>query len=171
MGRPYVEYDAVSPSDPFGATMAYLEHRVRELFGNALIIRSGPVFGPWESRGFIQRTLARLHCGREVKLSARRIVSPTYLPDLVHSTLDLLIDGETGVWHLANGGETSLYDLASEMAMRARVGTRTLSPLDDAPFNTALTSARGSVLPPLEHGIARFFADWSPTAKIEVRVP
>ena len=30
------------------------------------------------------------------------MVSPTYVPDLVHASLDLLIDGEHGLWHLAN---------------------------------------------------------------------
>ena len=39
-------------------------------------------------------------------------VSPTYVPDLVNATLDLLIDGECGLWHLANGGAVTWFELA-----------------------------------------------------------
>jgi dTDP-4-dehydrorhamnose reductase len=39
-------------------------------------------------------------------------VSPTYIVDLVNVSLDLLIDGEEGIWHLANAGEISWKALA-----------------------------------------------------------
>lgn len=39
-------------------------------------------------------------------------VSPTYVPDLVHAALDLLIDDERGIWHLANGGAVTWAELA-----------------------------------------------------------
>ena len=35
------------------------------------------------------------------------VISPTYVPDLTHAALDLLIDGEGGLWHLANQGAVS----------------------------------------------------------------
>ncbi|MGI4881446.1 MAG: hypothetical protein ACRYG4_28625 [Janthinobacterium lividum] len=38
-------------------------------------------------------------------------MSPTYIPDLVDATLDLLIDGEVGVWHLSNPGRVSWLEL------------------------------------------------------------
>ncbi len=47
------------------------------------------------------------------------IVSPTYLPDLAHACLDLLIDGESGVWHLANAGSESWVDFAHRGASEA----------------------------------------------------
>jgi dTDP-4-dehydrorhamnose reductase len=163
LGRPYTESDLVHPVDPLGATMTGMENQVRSTFPDALIIRTGPTFGPWESQGFVQRVLGRLEGGINLQLSDQRIVSPTYLPDLVHATLDLLIDGETGLWHLANRGEASPYDLAREFAKRAKVGTRTLSRIDGPALNRSLTSERGLVLPPLDHGISSFLADCQPT--------
>jgi dTDP-4-dehydrorhamnose reductase len=35
------------------------------------------------------------------------IVRPTYVPHLSNAVLDLLIDGETGKWHLSNGEAVS----------------------------------------------------------------
>jgi dTDP-4-dehydrorhamnose reductase len=42
--------------------------------------------------------------------------TPTYVPDLVTAPLDLLIDGERGLWNLANEGATSWFDFACEAA-------------------------------------------------------
>ena len=47
------------------------------------------------------------------------IVSPTYVPDLVHEVLNLLIDGAAGLWHLANPGALSWDDLALRAARLA----------------------------------------------------
>lgn len=35
------------------------------------------------------------------------VTSATYVPDLVCITLDLIIENETGLWHLVKDGETS----------------------------------------------------------------
>ena len=45
-------------------------------------------------------------------------MSPTYVCDLVNHSLDLLIDGECGIWHLAIRGAVSWYEFAL-MAARA----------------------------------------------------
>lgn len=41
------------------------------------------------------------------------LVSPTYVPDLVNVSLDLLIDNEKGIFHLTHKGEISPANLAS----------------------------------------------------------
>jgi dTDP-4-dehydrorhamnose reductase len=55
------------------------------------------------------RTVAR---GETFVAAGDSVISPTYVPDLVHTCLDLLIDGEKGVWHLANSGAVTWADLA-----------------------------------------------------------
>src|SRR5947208_849537 len=44
------------------------------------------------------------------------VISPTYVPDLVNASLDLLIDGEQGIWHLANVAAITWADLARRAA-------------------------------------------------------
>ncbi|RDC63494.1 dTDP-4-dehydrorhamnose reductase [Adhaeribacter pallidiroseus] len=37
---------------------------------------------------------------KEIVLAEDLIIAPTYVPDLVHACLDLIIDEEKGIWHL-----------------------------------------------------------------------
>ena len=47
----------------------------------------------------------------------------TYVPDLAHASLDLLIDGERGLWHLSNGGALTWAEFARRAAAGAGLGT------------------------------------------------
>ena len=50
-----------------------------------------------------------------------QVVSPTYVPDLVSTALDLLMDGERGLWHLA----TAVPELAEFARRRPALPTCT----------------------------------------------
>jgi len=54
------------------------------------------------------------------------MISPTYIPDLVNAALDLLIDEESGIWHLSNDGRLTWSDFAQEIAERAGYGKEIL---------------------------------------------
>ena len=107
LGRAYVESDPVSPACVYGASKAEAERRVSGVHAGALIVRTSAFFGPWDEHNFVFKTLRDLAAGRRVLASDDLVVSPTFVPDLVHATLDLLTDGESGVWHLANQGMVS----------------------------------------------------------------
>jgi dTDP-4-dehydrorhamnose reductase len=90
-------------------------------------------------------------------------VTPTYIPDLVDSTLDLLLDGERGIVHLANAGAVSWYELASRAARAADISTATLRAVHDWPSSrakrpsySALASGRVAPLPPLDDALDRY---------------
>ena len=83
------------------------------LEAGTLLVQTGTLFGPWDHDHFVARGLALLRQGREWVTADDQIVLPTYLPDLVQASLDLLIDGETGVWHLTNG-EYEPMDISPE---------------------------------------------------------
>jgi dTDP-4-dehydrorhamnose reductase len=91
-------------------------------------------------------------------------VSPTYLPDLVDSCLDLLIDDERGIWHLANAGATTWAEFARRGASRhgldpqgvVGVPAAELGLLAPRPRFSALTSERGVLLSDLQHAIERY---------------
>jgi dTDP-4-dehydrorhamnose reductase len=91
-------------------------------------------------------------------------VSPTYVPDLVHTCLDLAIDGESGVWHLANVGTLTWVELAERAAARAGVDASRLEAIPTAscgftaarPRYTGLHSERGILMPALDHALARY---------------
>jgi dTDP-4-dehydrorhamnose reductase len=93
-------------------------------------------------------------------------VSPTYVPDLVDASLDLLIDGERGVWHLANQGALSWVEFAAEGARLAGIGTKKLHAVPHQslqlraarPLYSALTSERGLLLPSIGDALERYIA-------------
>jgi dTDP-4-dehydrorhamnose reductase len=160
LGRAYVESDPVNPGCVYGASKADAERRVGAAHPGSLIVRTSAFFGPWDRYNFIWAALNAFAAGR-TSAAGSDVVSPTYVPDLVHVTLDLLIDGETGVWHLATPGAIAWRDLATDVAQRARFDTKLVQGVDAGrpPLNTAMTSERGVLLPPLGSALDRFFRD------------
>jgi dTDP-4-dehydrorhamnose reductase len=157
LGRPYQESDPVSPSGVYGLSKAKAEAHVREAMTDALIIRTSAFFGPWDKYNFAWNVLSSLARGEEVAASRNTEVSPTYVPDLCHATLDLLVDGETGTWHLTNQGRLSWFDFAHRVAEGAGMDTSLVKPLfDDQPASTVLVSGRGALLRPVDEALNEY---------------
>jgi dTDP-4-dehydrorhamnose reductase len=162
---PYFEADAPSPRGVYGRTQHAAESRVLAAHPGALIVRTSAVFGPWDDANFVGRVLAELAAGREVRAAYDAIISPTYVPDLIHACLDLAIDGEQGLSHLSNAGTVSWAELARHAAELAGhrvervvpVACRELGGRGAAwPSFHALGSTRGGRLPPLADALRRY---------------
>jgi dTDP-4-dehydrorhamnose reductase len=167
LGRPYLESDPINPQSVYGTSKAEAEHRVRQACPGALVVRTSAFFGPWDRYNFVWSVLHALAAGRPFEASAD-VVSPTYVPDLAHVVLDLLIDGETGIWHLTSPGEEmSWHALAADVAARAGLDPRLVHvrSSQDPRLNTALATERGALLPPLASALDRYFQsceiDWA----------
>jgi dTDP-4-dehydrorhamnose reductase len=163
-GQPYMETHAPSPLNVYGASKAHAERTVSDLGGQSLIIRTSAFFGPWDEHNFVTLALRTL-AARETFLAADDlVVSPTYVPDLVHASLDLLLDRETGIWHLAHPCAVSWAELAKLACGFASVNTKRLQPrswlelpfVAERPAFSALGSERGVLLPQLEDALARY---------------
>ncbi len=160
LGRAYVESDELSPAGVYGHSKAAAEAGILAAHPQALVIRTSAFFGPWDTYNFAYATLRDLARGRRVHAPAHLAVSPTYVPDLVHAALDLLIDGADGLWHLANLGTVSWHGFARQLAEAAGLDAEAVhaSP-QGVPLATALTSERGLIMPSLAHGIDRYLHD------------
>jgi dTDP-4-dehydrorhamnose reductase len=160
LGRAYVESDEVCPTGVYGRSKATAERLVQEAFPEALVVRTSAFFGPWDEYNFVHMTLRALNEGRRVEASDAVMVSPTYVPDLVHATLDLVVDRAAGVWHLANQGVISWHELAARAAGEAGIDASGLVRVESGnPSATALSSERGLLLPSLEGAIHRYVRD------------
>ena len=165
--RPYVESDPVSPLNAYGRSKAEMESRVLDVLPEALIVRTAAFFGPWDRYNFITRTIADLAANQPVIAPLDAVVSPTYVVDLVNATLDLLIDGESGIWHLSNAGGLSWAALAQRVAALAGfspgmvhpVPTHTMGWAARRPRYAVLASERGAIMPSLEDALARYLHD------------
>jgi dTDP-4-dehydrorhamnose reductase len=169
--RPYLEADRPAPLGVYGQSKALGEQAVLEALPGALVVRTSSFFGPWDSANFLSHALARLEQGLPFEAAGDVTVSPTYVPDLVHTCLDLLIDGEGGLWHVANRGALTWAELAQLVARHAGldpglVQARPLAALRlpaPRPRFSALASARGHLLPAVDDGVARFLREREPT--------
>lgn len=166
-GEPYVESDEPSPRSVYGRSKAEAERRVLEAHPEALVARTSAFFGPWDEYNFVTLALRALAAGERFAAASDSFVSPTYVPDLVNACLDLLIDGERGVWHLANQGAVSWAELARISAVRHGLDetlidarpARSLNLVAPRPADCSLASERGAPLPPLEDAIARYLRE------------
>lgn len=164
---PYEEHDRPAPLGVYGRTKHEAEQRVLDADPAALIVRTSALFGPWDEHNFVTGVLRDLAAGREVRAAEDTQVSPTYVPDLVHACLDLAIDEERGIWHLANRCVISWADLArSAAALAGHPAERIVAVPGEAlawraprPRFSALGSARGALLPGLEDALHRYYAD------------
>jgi dTDP-4-dehydrorhamnose reductase len=164
---PYLETSAPAPLNIYGKSKMQAEQNVLQAHPLSLVIRTSAFFGPWDEYNWITCALRRIQSGQEVRAAADLTVSPTYIPDLVHASLDLLIDGEKGIWHLANKGAASWFDF-TQAAARIRgthaekvlsvnasdLGLRALRP-----SFSALGSERGFFLPHYEQALERYVGE------------
>jgi dTDP-4-dehydrorhamnose reductase len=168
--RPYVESDAVSPLNTYGRSKAEAEARVLASHPSALVVRTSAFFGPWDEYNFVTLTLRALSRGERFSAASDAVVSPTYVPDLVNACLDLLIDGERGLWHLSNRGALTWAEFARLAARLAGLDESLVEERPSSSFNlaarrpafSALESERGSLLPSVEHALSRYFAECDP---------
>jgi dTDP-4-dehydrorhamnose reductase len=134
--------------------------------GRDLIVRTGRVFAPSNANDFAAEVVRRLSGGHRVAAVDDVVVSPTYLPDFVAAALDLMIDGETGLWHLANRGALSWHGFAIAIAESLGLDPDLVRPISTEmadwkakrPIYAPLGSGRGYHLPPLEEAISRYAA-------------
>lgn len=163
-GAPYLESDPVNPLNVYGRSKAEAERRVLELLPSALVVRTSAFFGPWDEYNFVTLALRRLAAGEVFTAADDATISPTYVPDLVNNSLDLLIDDECGIWHLANQGAVTWAELARLAARRAGIDdsriesrpTHTLGLIAPRPSYSVLDSARGALMPNWEDALERY---------------
>lgn len=163
-GAPYCESDQTAPLNVYGRSKVEAEKRVLDRHTDALVVRTSAFFGPWDKHNFITLALRELMQGKPFFAASDATVSPTYIPDLVNICLDLLIDGETGIWHLSNGGSITWIDLAKAACdcvgidpgrLEGRPG-RHLNQVAPRPAYSVLTSERALLMPALDNALERY---------------
>jgi dTDP-4-dehydrorhamnose reductase len=169
LDRAYVESAPVRPLSVYGRSKAESEDRVLRLHPEALVVRTSSFFGPWDKYNFATQMLSNLSRHKPMMAAHDMKVSPTYVPDLVHTCLDLIIDGAFGLLHLVNEGSVSWAEFAHVIVKNAGVSHRTLDPAlivgrsvcelnlrAPRPRNSVLASERMHMMPPLEEAVARY---------------
>jgi dTDP-4-dehydrorhamnose reductase len=164
LDRPYVETDFTRPLNVYGLTKEEAEKQVLALGGQALMVRTAAFFSADDPYNFAAEVARRLTAGRPLRAAADLVVTPTYVPDLCDAVLDLVIDGETGLWHLSNGEPLTWADFAMVLAERLDLDRRLIRPIPTSDFGwrarrpqkAPLATERGRRLPDLGRALERY---------------
>jgi dTDP-4-dehydrorhamnose reductase len=165
--RPYLEHDEPAPLNMYGRSKAEAEKEVLKRHPDALIIRTSAFFGPWDEHNFVYHVVRTLRGGSVFVAADDMVVTPSYVPDLGNATLDLLIDGEHGVWHVANPDPVTWKEFAEQAAHRAGFDAKsvvgrpacTFGWCAPRPHYSALGSGRGVLLPSLSRSLDQCFSE------------
>ena len=108
--RPWREEDPPAPRSVYGRTKLEGEARVQAALPEALIVRTGWVYG--RGRNFVAAILAQAAEGGPLRVVDDQRGRPTRALDLAQGIVALVEGGAHGLYHLAGGGEASWWDLA-----------------------------------------------------------
>lgn len=175
--RPCVESDPARADTTEGVRQRRLEAWIQSAVSGALIVRAGLLLDPEDPDDPLARVLAALAGGDRVRLPDDEIVAASLVPQLVDAALDLLIDGEQGIWHATHLGSASLRRLCELAAAHAGIATEGLEPgrsregwgLERGPGMHAIASERAWPMPRLEVALASYVAISQVSARIVAR--
>lgn len=113
--RPYREEDPTGPRSVYGRTKLEGEQRAREAHPDALVVRTAWVFGP--GRNFVRTILEAGERTLRGEGPPLRVVddqrgSPTWAGHLADALLALVERDARGVYHVANSGSATWWELA-----------------------------------------------------------
>ena len=113
--RSLTEWDEPRPLNAYGRSKAAMERGCRDLSGS-LVVRTAAFFSPYDRWNFAVAVADTLAKGEPFIAAGDFVVTPTFVPRLVAVTLDLLIDGAEGIWHVSEGEAVSWSDFARRVA-------------------------------------------------------
>jgi dTDP-4-dehydrorhamnose reductase len=161
---PYLESDEPNPLNIYGQSKLRAEELVAEFAPSSLVIRTSAFFSPWDEFNFVHYVRKALQNGEPMQVADNIVISPTYVPDLVNTTLDLLIDHEKGLWHLSNKGSLTWSEFAFRIAEefdleRSLIDSKPAEELGyiaRRPGYSVLGSEKGQLLPSLDKALDQY---------------
>jgi len=116
--RPVTEDDIPDPINNYGFTKYMSEVVVKDALAEHYIFRLPVLFGENPRRNqFVEKMLDMARTGKSLRIADDIITAPSYAKDIAERIVAMLKE-ETpfGLYHLANEGQGTLYDLMTEAA-------------------------------------------------------
>jgi dTDP-4-dehydrorhamnose reductase len=116
--EPYAEDDLVKATSVYAATKLLSERIVTVYCPKHYITRFPTLYGPRRntSVGFVDKVVAWIKEGKEIRIADDKMDSPTYSIDAAAAVISLFFeDAPYGIYHIANEGWISYYDFAQKI--------------------------------------------------------
>ncbi|MBT6230264.1 MAG: NAD(P)-dependent oxidoreductase [Candidatus Scalindua sp.] len=123
----YMEKDSPRPLNVYGFTKYGGDRFIQILAKRYYLLRVSVLFGETiKNTQFVEKMLQRVNEGQKaLKISSDIIGSPTYSKDIARETKRITENSlPYGLYHLANAGKASLYDLMSEIVKNLKLDVR-----------------------------------------------
>ena len=119
-GRPCLETDKPNPVSVYGSSKLEGEKRLQQSNCRAAIMRVQWSYGK-HGTNFIAKLLARAKGGGELKVVDDQVGAPTWTLDMARAIRCFIKGRHEGVFHFANTGYATRYEVASFVARKMRL--------------------------------------------------
>jgi len=147
--EPFTEFDRPAPVNVYGRSKLAGEVIVQNLLRRYFIVRAGWMIGGGaKDKKFVGKLVELIRGGGQTPLRAvdDKFGSPTYGKDFVAGIGSLLERREYGLYHLANGGVCSRYDVAMELRALVKREDVQIESVSSAYFPLPAPRARSEAL-------------------------
>lgn len=126
---PYVEDAPANPASVYGQSKLVGEWMALQA-PRAYVMRVESLFGGPATRSSIDRIVDSLREGRSTRVFADRVVTPSYVEDVVDASLALLDrQAAPGIYHCVNSGVTTWHELGEFVARTIGADRALLEPV------------------------------------------
>jgi dTDP-4-dehydrorhamnose reductase len=112
LDQPYAETDAPNPISEYGRSKLAGERLLQATGGNCCIVRLEWMYGA-NGNNFIAKLLRRAESGGPVSVVDDQIGAPTAAAEVAKVALTIMDKRVVGLYHFANAGYASRYDVAA----------------------------------------------------------
>lgn len=146
--EPYTEFDAPKPANTYGEAKLAGERIVETLLRRYYIVRAGWMVGGGErDKKFVGKIARLLVDGpRPLRVVHDKVGTPTYAKDLLAGIHSLVQTGFFGLYHMANTGCCSRYDVALEIRDALGLENVAIEPVSSAHFPLPAPRARSEAM-------------------------
>ena len=115
--RPYTEEDRPNPLNVYASTKLSGEYFTLNYARKSLVLRVSGIYGrvPCRAKGanFITTMIKAAKEKPEVRVVTDEVLSPTPTAEIARRTLDVIVRGAVGLFHLVAEGQCSWYEFAT----------------------------------------------------------
>jgi len=147
--EPYSEFDTPEPANIYGKSKLAGEIAIQCLLKKYFIIRAGWMIGGWEiDKKFVYKIVKQLLEGKkEIFAVNDKFGSPTFTMDFAKNLLPLIKTKRYGLYHMANKGGASRFDIALKIVECMNLHERvSVHPISSAEFPLPAPRPRSEML-------------------------